>query len=253
MGWEIRLAQHGARLNAMPNAIIRGRNIRDGYIRACGIGRGNVRALCEADPLFQRAIGAAKDRTLVDYTKFLNFYMLMTISLPTLPFGHIAEFGAYKGGSALFFAVVAAELYPDMKVFAFDTFEGMPETDSGHDAHSKGSFAASEDELRSQIQRLGLQNLELVKGLFGETMPRTLPSLGQLRMCHIDADIYESVATAYDGSKPYMVPGGYFVFDDPLAEDCLGAFEAVEDLVIGRDGLHAEQVFPHLVYRAPIS
>jgi hypothetical protein len=30
-----------------------------------------------------------------------------------------------------------------------------------------------------------------------------------------------------------------------------GAFEAIESLVIGRDGLYAEQVFPHLVYRTP--
>ena len=27
--------------------------------------------------------------------------------------------------------------------------------------------------------------------------------------------------------------------------------DRIEDLVIRRDGLHAEQVFPHLVYRAP--
>ncbi|MGC8908947.1 MAG: hypothetical protein ACP5M0_16110 [Desulfomonilaceae bacterium] len=39
------------------------------------------------------------------------------------------------------------------------------------------------------------------------------------------------------------------IFDDPLYGSCLGAFEAVEELVIRNDGLHAEQAFPHLVYR----
>lgn len=251
MKWEVKLGQHTGRIKTMPDTIVRGRNIRDGYIRACGIAQGNVREFCEADALFQRAIAAAKGRTLLLYTKLLNLYMLMRFAVPNLPFGHIAEFGAYQGGSALFLAVIAADLDPDMKVFAFDTFAGMPDTDENHDAHAKGSFVTSIDELRSETQRLGLRNLEFVEGLFGETMPKALPTIGQLRMCHIDADLYESVATAYDGSKPYMVPGGYMVFDDPLVEDCIGAFEAVEDLVIKRDGLHAEQVFPHLVYRYP--
>jgi hypothetical protein len=42
-----------------------------------------------------------------------------------------------------------------------------------------------------------------------------------------------------------------FVFDDPLVSSCLGAFEVIESLVIRRDGLYAEQVYPHLVYRTP--
>jgi hypothetical protein len=47
-----------------------------------------------------------------------------------------------------------------------------------------------------------------------------------------------------------MVPGGYIMLDDPLYSSCIGAFEAVEDVMIRRDGLHAEQVFPHLIFRS---
>jgi hypothetical protein len=36
-----------------------------------------------------------------------------------------------------------------------------------------------------------------------------------------------------------------------LQPTCLGAIEAVEDLLIRRDSLNAEQVWPHLVFRAP--
>ena len=35
-----------------------------------------------------------------------------------------------------------------------------------------------------------------------------------------------------------MVNGGYVVFDDAAVSSCLGATEAVEDLVIRRDGLN---------------
>ena len=48
-----------------------------------------------------------------------------------------------------------------------------------------------------------------------------------------------------------MVPGGYLAFDDATVSSCLGATEAVESLLIRRDGLNAEQIWPHFVFRAP--
>jgi hypothetical protein len=87
--------------------------------------------------------------------------------------------------------------------------------------------------------------------MFEDTIPKVAPSIGQLRLSHIDCDLFDAIAASYDGSKVQMVPGGYIVFDDPLESSCLGAFEAVESLVIRRDGLRAEQVYPHLVYRMP--
>jgi len=49
--------------------------------------------------------------------------------------------------------------------------------------------------------------------------------------------------------QPCMAPGGYVVFDDAHTSGCLGATEAVEELVIRRDGLHCEQIWPHFVFR----
>ena len=147
-------------------------------------------------------------------------------------------------------AFVAREFCPGTKVFAFDSFAGMPDADVQRDVHKKGDFhLASEEDLRLFANHAGVDNLETVKGLFHETTRTVLPSIGPLRLAHIDCDLYESVGVSYDGSKAQMVQGGYIVFDDPLVSSCLGAFEAVESLVIRRDRLHAEQVFPHLVYR----
>jgi hypothetical protein len=47
-----------------------------------------------------------------------------------------------------------------------------------------------------------------------------------------------------------MVSDDYWMFDDRIVSDCLGAAEAMEEL-IRRDGLNSEQVFPHYVYRQP--
>ncbi len=109
-----------------------------------------------------------------------------------------------------------------MKVFAFDTFAGMPATDARRDAHKAGDFGdASYDDVRRYIDQVGLKNLELVRGPFSETIASALPAAGSLRMVHIDCDTYDSVVAAYDGSKPYMVPGGYIAFSSSENDKCL--------------------------------
>lgn len=142
-------------------------------------------------------------------------------------------------------------LHPGMKVYAFDTFEGMPETNKQVDAHSAGDFANVDlDEIRRYAAAEGLDNIEFVKGLFDQTLPDMLPKIGPIRLNHIDCDIHSAVVYSYDATKSAMVSGGYVVMDDPLTSSCLGAFEAVEDVFIRRDGLSAEQVYPHMVFRS---
>jgi hypothetical protein len=143
-------------------------------------------------------------------------------------------------------------LCPGTKVFAFDSFAGMPETDAQRDAHKAGDFAdVAEEEIRQFAEKAGVSNLELVKGLFDESIPKALPSIGPLRLSHIDCDLFDAVVVSYEGSKASLVPGGYIVFDDPLVSSCLGGIRSDREPVIRRDGLYAEQVFPHLVYRTP--
>jgi Macrocin-O-methyltransferase (TylF) len=252
--WNVEIANHGSRIAAMPCEQLNGRSVRDGYLRGCGIQFGNIRKLCAADSVFARAHGLARSRSYaITDDNLCNLFLLIRFFLPSLPPGHIVEFGTDRGGSAIFMAIAAHAFCPGTKVFAFDSFAGMPETDPQRDVHKKGDFhLASEEDLRLFASRAGVGNLELVKGLFDETIPAVLPSIGPLRLSHIDCDLYDSVGMSYDGSKPQMVQGGYIVFDDPLLSSCLGAFEAVEKLVVRRDGLHAEQVFPHLVYRISV-
>lgn len=46
------------------------------------------------------------------------------------------------------------------------------------------------------------------------------------------------------------LPKGYYVFDDAVSSSCIGAAEAVEEVVIREDGLLSEQIYPHRVFRA---
>lgn len=229
----------------------RGRDIRAAYQRGWGLQFSDLAEQIRKDPLYIAALQAGGDRSVVSEHNRMNIFLLLRFFLADLPQGHIVEFGSYRGGSALFMAKLCKELMPETKVYAFDTFAGMPETDASRDAHRKGDFADSNiEEILDLRARHRLENnLELVKGLFEETAPEAMEKIGAIRLNHIDCDIYSAVKYSYDCSIPYMVEGGYWVYDDALYSSCIGAMEAVEEQQIQRDRRFAEQIYPHLVYR----
>jgi hypothetical protein len=234
------------------NSVRKGRNLYEGYQRGIGLAFCSLGARIAADPDFDRARVLAGSRTIVDDVKLANIFLLIKLFLPRLPFGHIVEFGSYRGGSAIFMASLAEKFLPGVQVIGFDTFGGMPITDRAVDAHRPGGFSDVDlTELRRYVEGMGLRNLTLVQGYFEETAAPVLLQHQSVAFAHMDCDIRSAVEFAYDTTKPYMVPGGYWVFDDPLSADCLGAAEAVEDLLIKRDGLNSEQVDPHYVFREP--
>jgi hypothetical protein len=237
---------------SVENSVRKGRNLYEGYQRGIGLAFSNLGARIAADPDFGRARTLAGSRTIVGDANLANIYLLIKFFLPRLPFGRIVEFGSYKGGSAIFMAALAQKFLPGVQVIGFDTFGGMPNTDRAVDAHHAGSFSDVDlTELCQYVKGAGLQNLKFVKGYFEETAGATLQQQGSVAFCHIDCDIRSAVEYAYETTRPHMVPGGYWVFDDPLVADCVGAAEAVEDLLIRRDGLNSEQLYPHYVFREP--
>lgn len=229
-----------------------GRNVRDGYARGWGLQFGNLRDKVRKDRLFQEANALVQGRTVVSEDNRMNIFLILKFFLKNIPFGHIVEFGSYKGGNALFIAYVVGKLYPGMKVYALDTFAGMPKTDLEIDAHRAGDFKDVDlVELKRYAASKNLDNLEFVQGLFQDTAPSLLPKVEKVALAHIDCDIYSAVLYSYDVVKPFMVSGGYYVFDDAIYSSCLGATEAVESRLIREDGLHSEQIFPQYVFRSP--
>ena len=128
-------------MNGMFKGIRHGRNVYEAYQRGWGLQCGDLRKKVLSDVLYKDAFAVAADRTIMSEENRINIFLLLRFFLGTVPFGHIAEYGSYRGGSAIFMAYVAHRLYPGMKVFALDTFEGMPPTDKNIDAHDAGHFS----------------------------------------------------------------------------------------------------------------
>ena len=238
-------------MNGMFKGMRHGRNVYEGYQRGWGLQCGDLRSKVQTDPLYKEAFAVASDRTIMSEENRMNIFLLMRFFLGKIPFGHIVEYGSYRGGNAIFMAYVAQRLYPGMKVFALDTFEGMPQTDKNVDAHDVGNFSDVDlQKLQRRVDDLKLDNLLLVKGLFEDTNDSVMKQAGKISLAHIDCDIASAVKFSYEGVKPFMVDGGYIVFDDATVSSCIGATEVVEDLLIRRDGLNSEQIWPHFVFRA---
>lgn len=238
-------------LKGITQGIRQGRNVYEGYQRGWGLQFGGLREKVLGDPLYKEAFAVARDRTIMSEENRMNIFLLLRFFLDKIPFGHIVEYGSYRGGSAIFMAYVVQKLYPGMKVFALDSFEGMPPTDKNVDAHNAGDFADVDlEKLQARVDELKLDNLVLVKGFFENTNDAVMAQAGKISLAHIDCDIAPAVKYSYEGVRPFMVEGGYLVFDDATVSSCIGATEVVEDLLIRRDGLNSEQIWPHFVFRA---
>jgi len=228
----------------------RGRSPYDGYQRGVGLQFSDLPKKIIGDPDFKEARELAGRRTILGELVLCNLFLLVKFYLPHLPAGQIVEFGSYMGGGAIFLASLAGKFLPESKVYGFDTFAGMPPTDRRVDHHQAGSFGGVDlAELCDYVEEIGLRNLEFVQGDFADTALATLKRIEPVSLCHIDCDIRSAIECAYNSTKPYMVSGGYWIFDDPMVSDCLGAAEAMEDLLIRGDGMNSEQVFPHYVFR----
>jgi hypothetical protein len=237
------------------NEVFEGRNIQEGYQRGWGIKYGGLIDKVSSDPDFDACYKLIGDRSIVAYEKLVNIFLILKFYLPNIlktntKEAGIIEFGSYKGGGAIFMAAVAKRLQLPLKVYGLDTFAGMPATDKKIDAHNSGDFKDVDlEKLNSYKKQIKLDNLTFVKGLFQSTATMILDEIKKVALTHIDCDIYEAVKFSYEIVKPYMLNGGYYIFDDATEPSCIGATSAVEKFVVRRDGLNSEQIYPHFVFR----
>ena len=135
--------------------------------------------------------------------------------------GDLAETGVWRGGSVIFMrGYLEAYGMPDRKVWAADSFEGLPPSthplDAGRD-YSKAEvpiLAVSLDDVKDLFARYGLLDDRVVflKGWFRDTLPAA--PIGRLALLRLDGDLYESTRDAIEPLYDKVVPGGFIIIDD---------------------------------------
>ncbi len=142
--------------------------------------------------------------------------------------GDFLELGVYRGGTAMLLrqALEHESVTGSKKLRLFDTFTGMPQTDSTRDLHHAGDFSDT--------------SLDAVKALVGvvpyvEYYPGAIPQVfatvpeTAIALAHVDVDIYRSVLDSCEFVYPRLVHGGVIVFDDYGFPSCPGARRAVDE------------------------
>lgn len=125
--------------------------------------------------------------------------------------GDVWGCGVYQGGTAAMLAAILADKCPSKRLFLFDTFEGMPETDPDRDEHRKGDFGDTNTE--SVAVYVGHADLCVIrKGFIPDTFVRLKSA--PIAMAHIDVDIYRSIVDCRNFIWPRISLGGFVVFND---------------------------------------
>ncbi|HVZ85138.1 MAG TPA: TylF/MycF/NovP-related O-methyltransferase [Terracidiphilus sp.] len=229
-----------------------GRCLYDGYQRGALAKYGELGEMVRRDPAYRKARKAAQFpavESMVIEDRFINLFLLIKFFLRDLASQNIIEFGAFKGGSAVFMATLLKEFYPRARMLSLDTFAGLGELETGVDKPPEDFLNVNFERTCAAARTLGLDNLEFVKGFIEDTGLEACRTLGTIGLAHIDVVLHGPSVFAQNLVWDFMAPDGYLVQDDALEPTCPGATMAVEEMIRTR-GLSMEQVWPQIIFRA---
>lgn len=120
--------------------------------------------------------------------------------------GEYAEVGVFKGASAK----TICEVKEDKALHLFDTFEGMPDTDSLDSRFRRHMFTGKLESVKKRLEKYN--NVHFYKGLFPSTATPVQDK--KFSFVHLDVDIYQSTADCLEFFYSRMHSGGIILSHD---------------------------------------
>nr|CCC94039.1 conserved hypothetical protein [Trypanosoma congolense IL3000] len=205
----------------------------------------------KSEPLFGLLCDALLDHTMLTWTRLYSLYRLVKeVCTKGTHSSALIECGVSGGGSVVLMAVVAAHYSSGKRrIYALDTFSGMPDPatfdqlDEGgmripaaETSWGCGTCFATEENVRRLARNFGVEDsVVTVPGLFSDTLPLVLEEAGSggVAMLHADADWYASTKCALECTWPAIIQGGVVQVDD--YHYWLGCRKAVDEFVLKKD------------------
>jgi hypothetical protein len=153
--------------------------------------------------------------------------------------GDLIETGVWRGGACIYMrAILLAHGVTDRRVFAADSFEGLPPPDPekyphdvDNDLHTFPQLSVSLEEVRANFEKYALLDDQVVflKGWFRDTLPSA--PIERLAILRLDGDLYESTMDGLVHLYDKVSPGGFVIVDD---YNLPGTYQAVLDFRVRR-------------------
>lgn len=142
--------------------------------------------------------------------------------------GAVAELGVYRGD----FAKVINGIFPDRKLYLFDTFEGFPDSDLNYEMEN--------GLLINEIGRLSNTSVDYVLGKMPHRencivrqgyFPDTAAGLEDERYAfvNIDVDLYKPILAGLEYFWPRLADNGYIFVHDYFSFSYAGVRKAIEE------------------------
>jgi hypothetical protein len=189
------------------------------------------------DPEFRELFVAVRSHTMLGVERLFSLFTYARELCVEDRVGAVVECGVAGGGSAALLAgVVARHSKRPRKVFACDSFAGLPvpgpfDRHDGQEAAalgwSGGTCAAPVESLLGACRAIGAGAVvEPVRGFFAESLPAVRGRIGPIALLHLDGDWYESTHAVLDNLFDQVVEGGRIQIDDyGFWEGCRRAVE----------------------------
>ena len=138
--------------------------------------------------------------------------------------GDLIETGIWRGGATIFMrGVLAAYGITDRRVWAADSFQGVPPPthpkDAGYDISARvlPVLSVGLEEVQQLFKRYGLldEQVFFLKGWFKDTLAKA--PIEKLAVLRLDGDLYESTMDALNPLYPKVATGGFIIVDDYFA------------------------------------
>jgi O-methyltransferase len=177
--------------------------------------------------------------TMVSREALRNIYDCVEAVVVNGTEGDLLEAGVWRGGSAIFMRgclEVFVELIdvPRRKVWAADSFEGLPKpdpksypADDGDEHWKQGLGVGGVETVKQNFAKYGLldERVQFLVGWFKDTLPAA--PIEKLAVLRLDGDMYESTWQVLDAMYEKLSPGGFCIVDD---YGCVpGCKKAVDD------------------------
>jgi predicted O-methyltransferase YrrM len=178
------------------------------------------------------------------FDKYREILLLLAKRQGVSSLGDYLEFGVYNGTSMICMYKVVQEIGLDkMRLFGFDSFEGLPETASKDDEGNwhPGQFSCDYEFTKTTltIEGVDFDRIILTKGWFSDTLNDDLirkHNITNASVIMIDCDMYLSAKEALRFCGPLIQKEAVILFDDwysgnRLADRNLGEKRAFDEFL----------------------